>query len=263
MFGLYLGCILFGFGVGNLITLPGLIMQQEFPRRDQGVEGQKTQAGGTVDDHVVQGRIVVAGMVLDIELNCPVEASLPSNERHKFDLSSGKVNRGGCGPQSPVPLGAAGDDVPQGEVLGQHLVRAGHPAVVLQTQGRGGIALRIQINHEDVLSGQSQGGGNIDRCRCLPHAAFLIRHGQDPGHEGLLVGVSAGVDCAEVSPGHPRPVRSDVSRETSPLCVSRETGQPSPVSGVLTVLFCTHTPSVDTPRLHQPAPGRNGHQHPG
>jgi predicted MFS family arabinose efflux permease len=34
LFGLYLGCILFGFGVGNLITLPGLIVQQEFPRRD-------------------------------------------------------------------------------------------------------------------------------------------------------------------------------------------------------------------------------------
>ena len=32
--GLYLGCILFGFGVGNLITLPGLIVQKEFPRRD-------------------------------------------------------------------------------------------------------------------------------------------------------------------------------------------------------------------------------------
>ena len=32
--GLYLGCVLFGFGVGNLITMPGLIVQQEFPRRD-------------------------------------------------------------------------------------------------------------------------------------------------------------------------------------------------------------------------------------
>jgi MFS family permease len=32
--GLYFGCILFGFGVGNLITLPVLIVQQEFPRRD-------------------------------------------------------------------------------------------------------------------------------------------------------------------------------------------------------------------------------------
>jgi MFS family permease len=32
--GLYVGCMLFGFGVGNLITLPGLIVQQEFPRRD-------------------------------------------------------------------------------------------------------------------------------------------------------------------------------------------------------------------------------------
>ena len=31
---LYIGCILFGFGVGNLITLPGLIVQREFPRRD-------------------------------------------------------------------------------------------------------------------------------------------------------------------------------------------------------------------------------------
>ena len=31
---LYLGCVLFGFGVGNLITLPGLIVQKELPRRD-------------------------------------------------------------------------------------------------------------------------------------------------------------------------------------------------------------------------------------
>jgi cyanate permease len=31
---LYIGCALFGFGVGNLITLPGLIVQQEFPHRD-------------------------------------------------------------------------------------------------------------------------------------------------------------------------------------------------------------------------------------
>lgn len=31
---LYAGCLLFGFGVGNLITLPGLIVQREFPRRD-------------------------------------------------------------------------------------------------------------------------------------------------------------------------------------------------------------------------------------
>lgn len=29
---LYLGCVLFGLGVGNMISLPGLIVQQEFPR---------------------------------------------------------------------------------------------------------------------------------------------------------------------------------------------------------------------------------------
>ena len=32
--GLHIGCVLFGFGVGNLITMPGMIVQQEFPRRD-------------------------------------------------------------------------------------------------------------------------------------------------------------------------------------------------------------------------------------
>ncbi len=30
---LYLGCALFGLGVGNLVSLPGLIVQQEFPRQ--------------------------------------------------------------------------------------------------------------------------------------------------------------------------------------------------------------------------------------
>jgi MFS family permease len=32
--GFYAGCLLFGFGVGNMITFPGLIVQQEFHRRD-------------------------------------------------------------------------------------------------------------------------------------------------------------------------------------------------------------------------------------
>jgi predicted MFS family arabinose efflux permease len=31
---LYLGCALFGLGVGNMISLPGLIVQQEFSRQD-------------------------------------------------------------------------------------------------------------------------------------------------------------------------------------------------------------------------------------
>jgi MFS family permease len=30
---LYLGCVLFGVGVGNATTLPGLIVQQEFPKQ--------------------------------------------------------------------------------------------------------------------------------------------------------------------------------------------------------------------------------------
>jgi len=30
---LFLGCILFGLGVGNLVSLPGLIVQQEFPQQ--------------------------------------------------------------------------------------------------------------------------------------------------------------------------------------------------------------------------------------
>jgi MFS family permease len=30
---IYLGCVLFGIGVGNMITLPGLIVQQEFPKQ--------------------------------------------------------------------------------------------------------------------------------------------------------------------------------------------------------------------------------------
>lgn len=34
MAGLLAGCFLFGLGVGNLVTLPGLIIQQEFPDRD-------------------------------------------------------------------------------------------------------------------------------------------------------------------------------------------------------------------------------------
>jgi MFS family permease len=29
---LFLGCVLFGLGVGNVVSLPGLIVQREFPR---------------------------------------------------------------------------------------------------------------------------------------------------------------------------------------------------------------------------------------
>jgi MFS family permease len=30
---LYLGCVLFGLGVGNTTSLPGLLVQQEFPKQ--------------------------------------------------------------------------------------------------------------------------------------------------------------------------------------------------------------------------------------
>lgn len=46
-------------------------------------------------------------------------------------------------------------------------------------------------------------------------------------------------DGPKISAGQPNPVVKGVSRETSPVDVSRETGHPSPSCGVLTSTFCT------------------------
>ena len=48
----------------------------------------------------------------------------------------------------------------------------------------GGIALRIEIDHQRLVSGRGQRGGQVDRRRRLAHAPLLIRDRDDPLDHG-------------------------------------------------------------------------------
>ena len=84
--------MLFGFGVGNLITLPGLIVQQEFPRRD---------FARAVSLNVAINQLVAATRPVDPGRAARSVGQLP----HLADGLPGAAGRGG----GPGPVASAAE----------------------------------------------------------------------------------------------------------------------------------------------------------
>ena len=53
--------------------------------------------------------------------------------------------------------------------------------MVLDAEGRGGVALRVDIDDQDVQSGGSQRGSDVDRGGGLADAALLVGDREDAG----------------------------------------------------------------------------------
>lgn len=85
-------------------------------------------------------------------------------------------------------------------------------------QGRGGVALRVQVDQQRPLTGQCQPGREINRRRCLANAPFLIRNTENPRHTSRLRGIPLPAQYAR-QPRHgmatepaPRPRKSGTPR---------------------------------------------------
>ena len=88
---------------------------------------------------------------------------------------------GGGGTDQVVDVGARGHDVLQRDVVDKHVVDAVDVGVVFDSQGRGGVPLRIDVDDQHVQAGGSQGSGDVDRGGRLADAALLVGNSEDPG----------------------------------------------------------------------------------
>jgi hypothetical protein len=66
----------------------------------------------------------------------------------------------------------------------QHVVDAVRQLALVDARAHGGIALRVEVDHEHALAHLGQAGGQVDGGRGLADAAFLVGHAEDPRHDG-------------------------------------------------------------------------------
>ena len=169
------------------------------------------------------------------------EPSLPGDDAHQLDLGTGQVDGRG----HDVEVGAVRarlDDLRERDVVNKDLIGADRALPVLHVERGGGVALRVEIDHQHPLTELRQRGGDVHRRRRLANPAFLVRDNKDPGRVGpgdrlaldalaqdhrvvsfgrercLVVGESFG-GCEVAGSANADPV----SRETSGPSVSRET----------------------------------------
>ena len=71
-------------------------------------------------------------------------------------------------------------DVEQWRPVDQHVVDRGHLGVVVDAEGGAGIALRVEIDDEDLQAGLRHGGRHVDGGRRLADSALLVRDRQHP-----------------------------------------------------------------------------------
>ena len=74
-----------------------------------------------------------------------------------------------------------GDHLVQRPALDQHVVDRRHLGVVLDAEGGGGVALRVEVDDEHLQPLQGQRRREVDRGGGLADAALLVGHRQDPG----------------------------------------------------------------------------------
>src|SRR5690606_39767148 len=96
----------------------------------------------------------------------------------QLDLRAGEVERRGRAVQVG-DLRGRDDDVGQRHVLDQHVVYRRDVRVVLDAEGGGRVALRVEVHHEHLRAVHGERRGEVHRTGRLAHAALLVGDGDD------------------------------------------------------------------------------------
>jgi hypothetical protein len=160
--------------------------------RDEGVDGEETQARRAVDEDVVQPGQPVLPAVHGIGVERLHQPGLAGDDRHELDLGAGQVDRRRHAEEPLEPLDL-GDHFGHRPALDQHVVDRGDVGVVVDAERRGRVALGVQIDHEDLGAVQSERGSEVHRRRGLADAALLVgnRHDPSPVRPGQRAAVAA------------------------------------------------------------------------
>ena len=164
-------------------TLQGVVLglqgDEHLPGGDEGVDRHNPQTRRAVDEDVVQPGQAAPAPAEQVVAKRLAELGLASGGVDELDLHGGDVDRRG---QAPQVLGEARlrDDVLDARALDQHVVDRGVLLPVLHAQSRGGVALRVRIDDEDMEAALGERRGDIDRRRRLADTALLVRDGDHP-----------------------------------------------------------------------------------
>ena len=133
--------------------------------RGQRVDRQQAEARRRVDADVV----VVVGDLRQRLLQRPLAADLGAHR----DLGAGQVDRG----DGDVDL-AVLDDLLDRHPLDEHVVEALLDGVGVDPLAHRQVALRIEVDGEDAVTGLREGDGQVQGRRRLRDAALLVREGE-------------------------------------------------------------------------------------
>ena len=137
-----------------------------------GVHGQHVERGRAVDEDVV---VFVPHRGQRI-----AQADLAGEKLHQTDFGRGHVGVGGD--QVIAPGGFGDDHFADGGILDQQLIGGALDVILVDTAAHGGIALRIQIDHQHLAPGGGHGGGQIHTGGGFTHSTLLVGYGNDFSH---------------------------------------------------------------------------------
>ena len=151
-------------------------------RGAQAVEGEHAQRWRAVDQHEVVVAIDGGQRVL--------QAALAALFADQFDLGTGQLAVGaqhGVGAAGVFQLvGHAGGFGDAGRFQ-QHVVHRQRHRPLVDARAHGGVALRVEVDHQHALADLGQAGGQVDGGRRLADAALLVGNAENMRH-GVRVG---------------------------------------------------------------------------
>lgn len=131
----------------------------------ESVHGQQTEGRRAVDEDVVE-RLLIG-------LDGALQPALTGHQRHQLDLGTGQID--GCrGTEEALDVRDRLDHVGERLALHQDVVDRGDLGVVVDSESRGGVSLRVEVDHQNPGTVQGQRSGEVDRGGRLPHAALLV-----------------------------------------------------------------------------------------
>ena len=147
----------------------GLNRNQHFVHGAHGVDHQQTQARRAVDDHVIVMLFAGGEELVHRVLQQRVAV------RHVGDLKFGATQIDGCGDHvEVVEIRARALDFHDALTSFDDVIHRRLTGGVRGTQCRGGVALRIHINKQDLASETGQGRGQVHRGCGFADATFLV-----------------------------------------------------------------------------------------
>ena len=151
-------------------------------RGRQRVHREQSERGRAIDEY----RVVPIGDRLD-------QAPKPALSRvHAGKLDLGASQRDGRWRQPDAPA-CRHDDVVEGHPIDNGVIDRAIQAMAIQAEAAGGIALGIEVDHEDAVTLEGEIARQIHNRRGLSDAALLIRAGDRSTHS---------VTCPERSHEH-------------------------------------------------------------